>query len=76
VLGDGSGHVQSLIIGALCVTLGALFFMVALLADMITANRKLLERLAVRIQRVEFALTADAHSTERVNAAYQGDSGT
>jgi glycosyltransferase involved in cell wall biosynthesis len=59
IAGDGGGHVQSLIIGALCMTLGALFFMVALLADMITANRKLLERLAVRVQRVEHALSTD-----------------
>jgi glycosyltransferase involved in cell wall biosynthesis len=60
IAGDGSGHVQSLIIGALCVTLGALFFMVALLADMITANRKLLERLAVRLQRIEYGLAPSA----------------
>jgi glycosyltransferase involved in cell wall biosynthesis len=60
VAGDGGGHVQSLVIGALCMTLGALFFMVALLADMITANRKLLERLAVRMQRVEYRLVPHA----------------
>jgi glycosyltransferase involved in cell wall biosynthesis len=51
--GDGGGHVQSLILGALCIILGALMFMIALLADMITANRKLLERVALRVQRIE-----------------------
>lgn len=51
--GDGSGHVQSLVLGALCITLGAMMFMVALLADIITANRKLLERISLRVQRIE-----------------------
>lgn len=54
--GDGTGHVQSLVLGALCMILGALMFMVALLADMISANRKLLERIALRVQRVEHRL--------------------
>jgi glycosyltransferase involved in cell wall biosynthesis len=55
--GDGSGHVQSLILGALCIILGALMFMIALLADMITANRKLLERIALRVQQTDHQVT-------------------
>ena len=51
--GNGNGHVQSLILGTLCIILGALMFMIALLADMITANRKLLERITLRVQRIE-----------------------
>lgn len=51
--GDGTGHVQSLVLGALCMILGAMSFMIALLADMISANRKLLEKIALRLQRVE-----------------------
>lgn len=58
--GGGAGHVQSLVIGALCITLGALMFTVALLADMITANRKLLERISVRVQRIEHLATGDS----------------
>lgn len=51
--GNGTGHVQSLVLGALCMILGAMSFMIALLADMISANRKLLEKIALRMQRVE-----------------------
>lgn len=51
--GSGTGHVQSLVLGALFMILGAMSFMIALLADMISANRKLLERIALRLQRVE-----------------------
>jgi glycosyltransferase involved in cell wall biosynthesis len=50
---NGTGHVQSLVLGALCMILGAMSFMIALLADMISANRKLLEKIALRLQRVE-----------------------
>lgn len=57
--GDGTGHVQSLVLGALCMILGAMSFMIALLADMISANRKLLERIALRLQRVEHRIGED-----------------
>lgn len=56
VVGGGEGHVQSLVIGGLCITLGAIIFMFALLADMITANRKLMERINLRVQRIEMTL--------------------
>ena len=55
VLGNGGGHVQSLILSALLIILSALLFMIALLAEMITANRKLLERAHVRLIRLETA---------------------
>lgn len=51
--GAGDGHVQSLIFGGLSITLGAMMVMLAVLADMITANRKLLEGMMVRVQRIE-----------------------
>ena len=43
----------SLVLGTFCMILGALCFMIGLLADMISANRKLLERIALRVQRIE-----------------------
>ena len=52
-VGTGGGHVQSLVLGTFCMILGALCFMIGLLADMISANRKLLERIALRVQRIE-----------------------
>jgi glycosyltransferase involved in cell wall biosynthesis len=53
VAGDGGGHVQSLILAALCLMLGGLSFMIGLIADLISVNRKLLERLTVRIVRLD-----------------------
>jgi glycosyltransferase involved in cell wall biosynthesis len=63
VLGNGSGHVQSLILSALLIILSALLFMIALLAEMITANRKLLERAHVRLVRLEAASMRDDRNT-------------
>lgn len=63
-VGDGSGHVQSLVLGALCVILSALMFMVAFLADIISANRKLLERVSLRLQRIEHSMSG-ARPTDR-----------
>ncbi|KGQ20806.1 Glycosyl transferase [Lysobacter dokdonensis DS-58] len=58
--GNGTGHVQSLVFAVLCILLGALMLVVAFLADMISANRKLLERVSVRLHRIETSL-ADRH---------------
>lgn len=51
--GNGGGHVQSLILAALCIMLGAMSFMIGLVADLIATNRKLMEQLDFRLQRLE-----------------------
>lgn len=51
--GAGEGHVQSLILAALCIMLGALSFMIGLIADLIATNRKLMERINLRLRRIE-----------------------
>lgn len=67
VLGDGGGHVQSLIFGTLSIILCALMFMIALLADMISANRKLLERANVRLHRLESAFQRNSTNLRHEN---------
>ncbi|HJU07387.1 MAG TPA: glycosyltransferase family 2 protein [Rhodanobacteraceae bacterium] len=52
----GEGHVQSLILAALSLTLAGLSFMIGLLADLIATNRKLLEQVEFRLQHVEHGL--------------------
>ena len=43
--GEGEGHIQSVILTALCLILGALMMMMGLIADLIAVNRRLLEKL-------------------------------
>lgn len=50
--GDGSGHVQSVILAALLMGAGLTLVIVGLLADLVSVNRKLLERLDWKIQKM------------------------
>ena len=51
--GDGEGHIQSLILASLMMTLGCLLFTVGLMSDLVSVNRKLLEKLNWRVQKIE-----------------------
>jgi glycosyltransferase involved in cell wall biosynthesis len=51
--GNGAGHVQSVVFSAMCILLGALLWMMGAISELIATNRKLLERISWRIQRLE-----------------------
>jgi hypothetical protein len=51
--GNGSGHVQSLIIGGALMVLGIVTIMLGALADLIGRNRVLLEQTLERVRMVE-----------------------
>ncbi len=48
-----SGHIQSLILAAVLLILGGLLVFIGLIADLISVNRKLLENVEYRIQRLD-----------------------
>ncbi|UGB37566.1 glycosyltransferase family 2 protein [Frateuria soli] len=52
--GDGQGHVQSVILASLCVTLGTLLYTMGLIGDMVATNRKLMEAIDLRLQHIEY----------------------
>ena len=51
VHGNGSGHVQSLILAAVLLIVGFLTFLLAILGDLLSVNRRLLEELQQRERR-------------------------
>lgn len=53
VLGAGKGHVQSVIVGSLLLGAGGALFIVSLVVDLISANRKLLEKMNLKITSLE-----------------------
>ncbi len=53
-MGGGSGHVQSLILACTLIIMGFLTFMIGLVADVIAANRRLLEDTQYRVRRAEY----------------------
>lgn len=54
LIGDGAGHVQSLVIAALLVVLGVQTFLLGLLADLIARNRHLSEETNYRLKKMDF----------------------
>ena len=56
IVGTSEGHIQSLIMGSALTMLGASAFIVGLLADLIAANRKLLEMTLEKVRGLELQL--------------------
>ena len=52
-MGDGSGHIQSLILTAILLMMGFQTITIGLLGDTIAANRKLLEDVQYRVRKME-----------------------
>jgi len=53
-LGEGDGHVQSVVLASLCITLGMILYMMGLLGDLIATNRRILERIDTRLKRMSY----------------------
>ena len=51
--GNGDGHLQSLVLGTGLLVLGFLAVMLGILADLVSANRKLLEQISTRVSKLE-----------------------
>ena len=64
--GQGEGKIQSLIIGAVLITLGGFALMIGVIADLISFNRQLAEMTLERVRRieasVEFLRSGDTNS--------------
>ncbi|MFZ9889648.1 MAG: glycosyltransferase family 2 protein [Myxococcota bacterium] len=58
VAGDGTGKIQSLILAAILLGLGFLLLLLALIADIIAVNRKLLEKIDHRLYELEDRVSA------------------
>lgn len=51
--GAGNGHIQSLVFASMLIMLGAMVIVIGMQADLLAANRKLLEDVQYRIRRME-----------------------
>jgi glycosyltransferase involved in cell wall biosynthesis len=65
----GTGHLQSLILSAVLMIVGFQVILIGLLADVISANRKLLEDLVYRIRSLELPKRPDAEAPANPPAA-------
>ena len=51
--GTGSGHIQSLILASMLMSMGFIVAVTGILADLISVNRKLLEQITWRTKKIE-----------------------
>ena len=52
--GSGSGHIQSLLLGSTLLMMGSLIFVIGLLADVISKNRRILEDVQYHVRRLDY----------------------
>jgi glycosyltransferase involved in cell wall biosynthesis len=60
----GAGHVQSLILASLLMSMGFMVLITGILADLIAVNRKLLEQIEWRLKKVEEATRTTSRQTD------------
>jgi len=53
IIGQGLGHIQSLILAAVLLIVGFQILLIGLLADLIGSNRKMMEEVLYRVRRLE-----------------------
>ena len=53
-MGQGSGHIQSLILACTLIIMGFVTIMIGLVADVIAANRKILEDTQYHVRKSEY----------------------
>ncbi|MDE7200250.1 MAG: glycosyltransferase family 2 protein [Lachnospiraceae bacterium] len=63
-LGSAGGHVQSLILGCTLIIIGFLTFMIGLMADVIAANRKILQDTQYHARKAEYDAAYMQRKTE------------
>jgi glycosyltransferase involved in cell wall biosynthesis len=68
LIGQGAGHVQSVILAAILLIVGFQVLLIGLIADLISFNRKILEEVLFRMRRLEIdefdRRTGDSRSAE------------
>jgi hypothetical protein len=52
-IGDGAGHIQSLVVGGALLVIGFMTLLIGLVADLISFNRQLLEIVLEKLRRLE-----------------------
>ena len=64
ITGEGGGMVQSLILAAVFLIVGFITFLIGLIADLVSFNRKILEEVLVRLRKRDAANPDDEHERQ------------
>ena len=71
--GNGAGHTQSLVFATMLIIIGFMTFVLGLQADIIAANRKILEDVQYRVRRMEASYSGLHPDYKDVSAEKKGD---
>lgn len=66
-IGQGYGHVQSLILACTLIIVGFLTFMIGLVSDLMAANRRILSDTQYHIRRMEYETIAERQIQDKVS---------
>ncbi len=69
-IGQGNGHVQSLILACTLIIVGFLTFMIGLVSDLMASNRRILSDAQYHVRRMEYDLFMQ-RQTEKMTADWQ-----
>ena len=72
IIGQGSGHLQSVILAAVLLLTGFQVLLIGLVADLIGFNRKILEEIIYRIRQLEL-FTTEQSNRKNVNGPHDGE---
>ena len=59
LMGNAGGHVQSLILASILILLGVMCEVIGVLADVIAANRKILEDIQYHVRKISYESNQD-----------------
>jgi len=71
--GAGYGHVQSLVIGCMMLTISILAFFIGLLGDTIAANRRILEEIQFEVRKMDYGLSEEEKKKGEDKSYIEGD---
>ncbi|MEM6678625.1 MAG: glycosyltransferase family 2 protein, partial [Pseudomonadota bacterium] len=73
LMGDGDGKLQSLVIGGVLLVVGFITLTLALLADAVAVNRRLLETTVATLRRIELERMEERAAAQETAAADESD---
>jgi hypothetical protein len=68
--GEGAGHIQSVVLSGVLLGMGFQTMLVAILADLLSVNRKLLEDVQIRVKTLELGEEEHSDSASKVETVY------
>ncbi len=71
--GNGTGHIQSLVVACMLITIGVVGFFFGLLGDTVAANRKILEEMQFELRKMDYGFSDEEKKQSEDKSFIHGD---